>query len=78
MDKQPHKVAKKQKLREAKVGDKLEVDDKMRKSNIAFLDELWIHKTLHSLKTANEKAGWNLEVQNRTSAIYRISFKSIL
>mgnify|MGYP003132698565 FL=1 len=57
-----HKVAKKQKLREAKVGDKLEVDDKMRSSNIAFLDELWIHKTLHSfLTTANEKAGWNLE-----------------
>ena len=37
MDKQTHKVAKKQKLRETKVGDKLEVDDKMRKSNILFL-----------------------------------------
>ena len=49
------------------------------RSNIAFLDELLIHKTLHSfLTTANEKAGWNLVVQNRTSAIHRISFESIL
>jgi|TARA_R100001530_G_scaffold127717_1_gene97024 PKHD-type hydroxylase len=57
-----HKLAKKRKLKKATVGEKLEVKDTIRKSNISFLTEDWIHRKLHSFITkANQKAGWNFE-----------------
>ena len=60
--KEIHKLAKKKKLRKATVGDKLEVKGDMRKSNITFFPEAWVHEKLHPFITeANKRAGWNFE-----------------
>ena len=69
------KFAKEKKQQKGKVGgnNKLKADLSKRDSNVVFLNEDWIYKTvLPYLNTANQNAGWNFQTDHAESSQFTI------
>lgn len=69
------KFAKEKKQQKGKVGgnNKLKADLSKRDSNVVFLNEDWIYKTvLPYINTANQNAGWNFQTDHAESSQFTI------